>query len=340
VADSPPAGTGRVPDPTAIYEAVERAVLGSGRTLNRVQVSEQAGVSLDRAIGLWQALGFPGTHSDELVFFLDADVDALRLVTRLVRAGFIHPDVERTLVRSMGRSFARLAEWEVSELAASGMTASMTGASADPRRIEEMLAELVPVIEQLHNYVWRRHVASAAGRFLLHPAAGEAVPMAVGFADIVGFTRRSRGLSQEGLAGLIESFESVSAAAVTENRGRVIKTIGDEVLFVTDAPEDAARIAFALVEARQHDEGFPQVRVGLAYGDVVSRLGDVFGPVVNVASRLTSVARPGRILLDRELSRVLKPRSEEFRVKRSRTTTVRGYSRLDSWSLKRPREAG
>ncbi|HET6562368.1 MAG TPA: adenylate/guanylate cyclase domain-containing protein, partial [Marmoricola sp.] len=74
-----------------------------------------------------------------------------------------------------------------------------------------------------------------------------------------------------------------------------------------------------------------------AYGDVVSRLGDVFGPVVNVASRLTSIARPGRVLVDRDLHEVLQPLTEEFRVRRARTATVRGYSRLDSWTLKAPK---
>ena len=84
----------------------------------------------------------------------------------------------------------------------------------------------------------------------------------------------------------------------------MIKTIGDEVLFVADDPLDAARIALAW--SRPGDAEFPEVRVGLAYGDVVSRLGDVYGPVVNLASRLTSVARPGRVLVDRAMRDVLR----------------------------------
>lgn len=321
-------------DPQRLYEEIERTILGSGRTLNRVQVAEQADVPLDRAINLWRALGFPGTQSDEELRFVEADVEALRLVSWLVDSGFIDPDIELTLVRSMGRSFARLAEWEVSELGAAAMTGSMT---TDPARLEEMVSSLLPVVEDVQNYVWRRHLANAAGRLLLHPGGDDGVPMAVGFADIVGFTRRSRGLSPDELARLVEVFESVCASIITQNDGRMIKTIGDEVLFVADEPVAAARIALELVGAPQHHEHFPEVRAGLAYGDVVSRLGDVYGPVVNIASRLTSIARPGRILVDREMHSALKPMTEEFRVKRSRTTTVRGYSRLDTWTLKRPR---
>ena len=126
---------------------------------------------------------------------------------------------------------------------------------------------------------------------------------------------------------------------MTEHHGRLIKTIGDEVLFVADDPQAAARIALELVEAHDRDEGFPEVRVGLAYGGVLSRLGDVFGPVVNVAARLTSLARPGRVLVDRAMHDELAGATEEFRVKRSRTTAVRGYSRLDTWTLTRPKGA-
>jgi adenylate cyclase len=144
-------------------------------------------------------------------------------------------------------------------------------------------------------------------------------------------------LSSKELSELIETFEGTSATIVTEGRGRLIKTIGDEILFVADDPTDAARIGLALIDASEEDEHYPDIRVGLAYGDVVSRLGDVFGPVVNIASRLTSVARPGRILIDRDLHKVLKDHDEEFRVRRARTTAVRGYARLDTWTLRRPR---
>ena len=135
----------------------------------------------------------------------------------------------------------------------------------------------------------------------------------------------------------LKGYESTAASIVTENSGQVIKTIGDEILFVADDPAAAGRIGLSLAEAPQHDRDFPKVRVGLAHGRVMRRLGDVFGPVVNIASRLTSVARPGRVLIDREMYAALRPREEEFRIRRGRTTTVRGYSRLDTWSLRRPR---
>lgn len=321
-------------DPQRLYERLEHAILGRARTLNRLEVAERADVPLERAVSLWKALGFPATDSDDAVLFTEADIDALKMVSWLVDSGFIDPEVELTLVRSMGRSFARLAEWEIDELASAALSGSML---TDQKRLEEMITSLLPVVEDVQNYVWRRHIANAAGRMLLIPGGEDGVRMAVGFADIVGFTRRSRGLSAEELAGLVETFESRTAAMVTEHRGRVIKTIGDEVLFVADDAPEAARLALDLVEAHEEDPDFPEVRVGLAHGDVLARLGDVYGPVVNVASRLTTLARPGRILVDRGMNEALKPLHDEFRVKRSRTATVRGYNRLDTYALKRGR---
>ncbi len=321
-------------DPQRLYEQLEQAILGERRTLNRVQVAEQAGVPLERATALWRALGFPGTDSDDEVLFTEADIEALGLVDRLVETGFIDPAVELTLVRSMGRSFARLAEWEISELASAAMSGSML---TDQSRLEELIDNLVPVVEDIHRYVWRRHIANAAGRMLLFPGGDDGVSMAVGFADIVGFTPRSRGMTTKELTHLVEVFEATAASIVVQHHGRLIKTIGDEVLFGADVAAAGGRIALGLVEARDADKDFPEVRVGLAYGDVVNRLGDVYGPVVNIASRLTSLARPGRILLDRGMQEQLKPLEEEFRVKRSRTASVRGYSRLDTYAMKRPR---
>ena len=93
-----------------------------------------------------------------------------------------------------------------------------------------------------------------------------------------------------------------------------------------------ARIGLELAEERGRDEEFPEVRVGLAWGPALSRFGDVLGPVVNVASRLTSTSRPGRVLVDKALAEELKDR-EGFKLRRVRRTAVKGYRRLEPWSL-------
>ena len=224
--------------------------------------------------------------------------------------------------------------------------------------------EMVPTVEALQNYVWRRHTLSAASRLLLaavrdgdehddegedeegddvvdprDPESGrvvdEGVVMGVGFADIVDYTRQSRQATRTEIARMIDGFEARSLEILTSHGGRIIKTIGDEILFVADAPDELARIGLELSEERHRDEGFPELRVGMAWGPTLARLGDVLGPVVNVASRLTSTARPGRVLVDRSLADELQD-SQHFKLRRLRRTSVRGYRRLEPWSLRRP----
>ena len=319
-------------DDQRLYEQLEGAILGGPRTLTRSQVAERADVPLDRAVLLWRALGFTAVDDDEAVF-TEADVEALRSVAWLVGQGFVDQDDELTMVRSMGRTFARLTEWEVGEMA----THALAGGPERQKELEEVVLDLIPVVQDVQNYVWRRHLAGAAGRLLLRPRGEEGHQAVVGFADIVNFTRRSRSMDAAELSALIESFESTSAAIVNEHGGQVIKTIGDEVMFSVDDPVAAARVGLALVAAE--DDTFPELRVGLAHGTVLNKLGDVFGPVVNIAARLTKVARPGRVLVDRDLSAYLRENAEDsFRLRRARTASVRGYSRLETWSLTPPRE--
>jgi adenylate cyclase len=315
-----------------LYEELEGVILGGPRTLTRGEVAELAGVPLERAIELWRSLGFSGVD-DETTYFNEGDVEALRLVAWMVEQGFVDEADELTMVRSMGRTYARLTEWEVSEMAAQ----ALRGGPARQKELEELVVSLIPVVEDVQNYVWRRHLASAAGRLLLRPQGEEGRQMAIGFADIVNFTRRSRDMDAEQLGSLIETFEGTSAALVNDHGGRVIKTIGDEVMYAVDDPVAAAHVALALVSVE--DEAFPELRVGVAYGPVLTKLGDVFGPVVNIAARLTELARPGRVLVDRDLSAHLREHAdEEFRLRRARTASVRGYRKLDTWSLKPPRE--
>ena len=235
------------------------------------------------------AAGLPA-HDDDERAFTPADVDALRLTHDLMELGILSPDRMSALTRTWGRSFARLAEWQV------GLLATVTPETGDDpaESLTRLADEVLPRVEELQSWVWRRHLAGAANRMLAVGAAGETAEMAVCFVDIVGYTSRSRTLSETELVQWLEAFESDAAQLVVEHGGRIIKNIGDEVLIVADDPAAGADIALELTRrGADEDDEFPPVRAGLAYGEVVNRLGDVFGPVVNIASRLTSVARPG-----------------------------------------------
>ena len=318
-------------DPQQIVELLETHLLGSLPTLTGPQVAAAVGISMDVARQRWRSLGFTAVDDDE-VAFTEADLEAMRLTQRLHDLGMVNEDDEAALIRTLGRSFARLAEWQL----------GLLGRAVDPTSLGQddlaaVIAEVTPVIEQVQSYIWRRHVLSAAARLLLAPPADDegAVSTGIGFADIVGYTRQSRSLKQQELARLVDDFEAKALAIVTAHDGRIIKTIGDEILFAADRPEDIAAMALELVEEHLHDEDFPQLRVGVAWGPVLNRLGDVFGPTVNIAARLTSVARPGRVLADKELADALAG-NEDFRLRRMRRTSVKGYRRLEPWQLRRP----
>ena len=162
-------------------------------------------------------------------------------------------------MRTWGRSFARLAEWQTTLLA----DVALEG--ADPEaRLTDLAAEVLPRVEALQNYVWRRHLASAASR-LLAAQSRRTRPrrLAVCFVDIVGYTSRSKIARRERARRLVERFEATATGVVVDHGGRIIKTIGDEILFVADDPAAAAEIALLLTERGDDpDDPFPQVRAG------------------------------------------------------------------------------
>jgi adenylate cyclase len=200
-----------------------------------------------------------------------------------------------------------------------------------------LVSELVPVLEEIQAFVWRRQLAAFFSRITSHSAdvsASGVVPAAVGFADLQGFTTLTRRATEAELRELIDAFEAIATDVVGEHNGRIVKALGDEVLFVADAAEDAAQIALELQETASLDPRLPALRIGLAAGPVVARLGDVYGSTVNIASRLTTLCRPGWILVDRVMAEALRD-DARFELKARRPEQVRGFHHLHQWRLRR-----
>jgi adenylate cyclase len=322
-------------DPSVVIDAISELMLGESPHLRRAEVSELSNVPPDVARARWRALGFPEAD-DEDVAFTQADVDALRMTQELVGLGVIDSDTEQAFIRTIGRTFARLAEWQVRAFLGSIDADDLD--EGDPAGQLDELQKVVPLGERVQAYVWRRHLVNAATRLLMTDSDdADVAPMCVGFVDIVGYTSRSRSMTRTELTDMVERFEEVTTGLITDHEGRVVKTIGDEVLFELDNPKEAALLGLELLDQHEDDDSFPEVRIGMAHGDVLHHMGDVFGPVVNVASRLTSVARPGSAVIDREMAESLRD-DDELRLKRMRRTSVKGYEHLEPWSLKRPRD--
>jgi adenylate cyclase len=312
---------------------IERALLGGERKYTPAQLAEMVGVPQERARRLWRALGF-ADNDDDAVVFTEADLEALRLAEELVRLEVIDADLQASITRTLGQSIGRLAEWQV------GIIRNFIPDPSSMERPEtaNLVEGLIPILEKLQIYVWRRHLAAAAGRTLaLSPDELDSRTLAVGFADIVSFTSLSRRLDEAHLSEFIERFEATAAETIALGGGRVIKTLGDEVLFVADAAAQGAEIALDLDERMEVEKELPSLRIGLAYGNVLSRFGDVYGSVVNMASRLTSIAKPGTVLVDREMAAALDD-EPAYAVRRMRPRSVRGFRHLEPWLLRRAEE--
>ncbi|MFT3874685.1 MAG: adenylate/guanylate cyclase domain-containing protein [Nocardioides sp.] len=294
------------------------------------QVADLAGVDVEQSRRLWRALGFPTYRSE--VAFTRADVEALRRVSDLIEAGVLDLETALNLGRALGQTMARLADWEVGtltdhvDLAEEDQTPTSRAAAA-----LAVVEEVNPAFEDLLIYVWRRHLAAATERVRATLGGTEedvdTVEVTVGFADLVAFTALSNRLDKDRIGDLVEVFESRCADVVAAQGGRVVKSIGDSVLFLHDDPREALAIASGIIQLVGRDKRLPDVRVGLATGPVVTRLGDVFGPPVNLAARLTAVARRNRVIVDEATAEQL-PR-EEYQIRRLPARPVRGFGVIE-----------
>jgi adenylate cyclase len=348
--DSPASGF-----PSDDTARLSELILGDVGRYDQTQVARLAGVSLEQAQDLWRCLGFANPDVTE-VMYTDSDVAALQIAAGLHQADMTAPlaiPLELPSARALGQSMNRMTDWQAdlldriarSELIpaeeASRPVLDDVDGRGEPalpaaelrRQIERTVESLMPVWERLQQHVWRRHLLAATERALTHGRTGPTRPVVVGFADIADFTSTSRGLTDERLADYIETFESTASLTVTDHGGRVIKTIGDEIMFVVEDPAAAAEIALTLARRPSDLDGRAELHVGLAHGPVLRKLGDLYGTVVNLANRLTALARPGSVLVDTAMAHALAG-APELRLHELRPVNLRGFEHLRPWLLR------
>jgi len=310
---------------------LDAVLLGEPLTLDREDVERLSGVPADVAGDVWAAMGFPEIPYGEKAF-THADVEALKTSAALLELGVVDLDTTLVMARAMGQGLARLAEAQVDVLRA----------RAAEQDVDETLAELalradevLPKLDHLIVFMWRRQFAAAVQRSIATVREHGMPVLAVGFLDLVGFTRSSRDWDASELERTLERFERDTARRVAQAGGRVIKTLGDGVLYTTDRALDAVDIALETVGDHGTDESLPSVRAGVSCGPVLFRLGDVFGETVNIASRLSGEARPDSLLVDKHVAELL---SEEggYEVRELARRAVRGYRGLTPFLVRRP----
>ncbi len=319
--------------PPACWLAAVRRLLGEP-TLTGPEVAAAAGCSYEDARRLWQAMGLPPVPPGRRIF-TDADVTIVRGVTAFMAEADVEPAVVTRITRVMGRSMAQVAEAFLMALRDRIARDSPSGSETVDERLAASVMRYVPATEPVLLHVWRHELLAGLLRLLgAVGERGEDHAVAVGFADLAGFTALAQQLDDPELAALVERFETLAYARIVERGGRVVKMIGDEILFAADDPNAAGEIALALVEACEADPLLPPLRVGVALGPVLAWEGDVYGPTVNLASRLVTMARPGTVLVSHELG--LQVDSARFVCRRLGPVRLRGIGPLRLWVLRRP----
>lgn len=298
-------------------ERLEEILLDGKRVLDRREAAKLGGISTVSARKMWRALGMSQANESDKAYTV-SDAHALRIWAKPVADGLIDQTTALSLARAIGQTTDRLVVWQMETLV-EFLTEEKGLTDPEARRDAlQVVEDMIDPLQKMLTYSWRRNLADVMGRLNVNVSDGLAMdnrqgwydssmPLAraVGFIDLVSFTRLSQKMEPRQLANMVQEFQGMAYNIVATGGGRVIKTVGDEVFFAASTPLAGAEIAMTLMERVTAAEDLPQARVGFVWGRVLSRLGDIFGSSVNLAARLTAVADPGTIFTDEETARVL-----------------------------------
>lgn len=321
-------------DPELIMSALKRTILGGEDRYSERELCRLAGVDPDLARKLWRAMGFADIDPDTKAY-TESDLEALQQGRAALQAR--EEDVVVQHTRVISSLLARVADVLGASMVEDIGRYRNAGLSDDEVAAAAVAQATILDVTSLMEYLFRRQLVTAVARQL---TSGEEVPgpeeapCAVIFADLVGFTSLSQQLDDAELATLVTRFQSEAHELVSANGGRVVKTLGDEVMVIVDDVTAGAEIALRFVEVFAEDELVPQARVGMAWGPVLALQGDYYGPTVNLASRLVSMARPGTVLASPDAHSVLEE-AAVGRWSRLRPHRVKGIGWTTAWVLRR-----
>ncbi len=303
--------------------------LRPGRRRTIVETATEAGISLEQLRAIRRASGFPDVLDDELAF-VDADVAMFQ--TFAVAGHFFSTGELMHFVRVVGGSFRRVAE-AAGEMFLRDVEAELfdAGSELDQAKANLAAVELVDAATAMFEPMFRAHVelATLTSRRARQGAADyTTMPLTVGFVDLDGFTARSSALPASELLDLVVKFEATAVDIVTVHGGRLVKLIGDEVMF--SAVDCAAGCAIACDLIARVAAWDASARGGIAQGSVITSGGDVYGEVVNLASRLADVAVAGEVLVNEAVTLLAPDRTFEPAGRRQ----LKGFAEpIRLWSL-------
>ena len=324
----------------------ESLLLGTPPSLTLTELAQRAGTSVEVAQKFWRAMGFADVQPDE-VRFTDQDVAALQdtvaLLDETSDSSLASASVLE-LLRAQSYTMDRLVLWELETFVTD--LSERLGLDDTAARLVALdrIDGLVELLSRQLTYVWRRHMASILGRTDAEVSTRgredtgpDLYPLirSLGFVDIVSFTQRAQTMGRMELSTMLDDFETTARNVVTSRGARVVKTIGDAVMYIADDLSTAADVVTAMVAELQAGPDMLLVRASLVQGRVVSRSGDVFGPPVNLASRLVNTADPGGIRMDKATAMAIAsgPGADHYRVRPCHEVVAKGLGNITPWSL-------
>jgi adenylate cyclase len=278
-----------------------RALGDDGSYVSARQISEQAGLEVGQLMRFQRAAGLPEVDDPDAPVFMRPDGDTAVHIKRFLELG-VDPELTLCVVRVLADGLAN-----ASEVMRASALAMVLHPGATELEIAQgsqaVAAQMAPLLgPMIHDMLLLqlRHMAEIEAVNAGERAAGAPLPgarmVAAAFADLVGFTSLGEEVPPEALEQLADRLATL-ARSVVAPPVRFIKTIGDAVMFVSPDAAALLDVLLDLLDTAAADESFPRLRVGVSYGAAVSRAGDWFGSPVNQASRVTSQARPGAILV-------------------------------------------
>jgi adenylate cyclase len=288
---------------TVIFLPADRVIVGEER-YTAAEVARISGVEEDFLVAARRAMGLPVPEPGEAVY-TEAEVESAKRTLLAREAGISDEDILE-LLRVLGRGLSQAADslrlLPLKLVLEPGLSErDLAG------RYAQAVAALYPMVDPLISNVLALHLRHTAQSEVISALElrGGQLPgsreVAVCFADLVGFTRLGEEVAPEQLGHLAGRLEALASEAATPPV-RLVKTIGDAAMLASPEPEPLLNAALMLIDAADAEgEDFPQLRAGAALGRALPRAGDWFGRPVNLASRITAVARPGSVLVEREV---------------------------------------
>ncbi|HJQ83303.1 MAG TPA: adenylate cyclase regulatory domain-containing protein [Candidatus Binatia bacterium] len=297
--------------------------LRSGQRLTLAEIAARSGLSVEEIVRINLAAGFPPPEGDQAT--LDAET-AVTFATWAAGAALFGEAAMLHFMRVLGSSLARVAEAAVS-LFLANVEAPIVERHAGELALAQANLRAVQSLDTIPSVVrtmLRSHMEVAIRRLrVVRPdrRTADTVRVTVGFVDLVGYTRLTQQLDAHELGALVQRFEALASDIATARDGRVVKLVGDAVMFVTSSAGAACDIALALLE-RFADDPTVTPRGGLAAGHLLARGGDYYGPAANLASRAGELAVPREILVTAE---VAEAGGDRFRFEPAGRRVLKGF---------------